>query len=180
MEGEEAQGNASYFTLDERSGRDSASSFSSDDDVDGFDDGADTPSKFAPRSSSKHMTELEWASFGAADAGLGAEILNINEHAARVASSSTGFFSELRDGLTKDQIGCVAAALFSDPPPVPRDHSNNGSNLRGAAANSASVPTPPLSRECGGQGSQDEAAPSRDCQGASRITLDELTSMARR
>ena len=126
MEEEEGD-NRGYFYDSDRCGRNSDAPFSSDEEVDGLNDGADTPSKFAPRSSSKHMTELNWASFGAAEAGLGAEVLNVNEHGACVTSSSTSWFGDMRDSLSKDQIESVAAALFSDSPPLPRDHSNSGS-----------------------------------------------------
>ena len=99
MEEEEGD-NRGYFYDSDRCGRNSDSPFSSDEEVDGLNDGADTPSKFAPRSSSKHMTELEWASFGAAEAGLGAEVLNVNEHGACVISSSTSWFGDMRDSLS--------------------------------------------------------------------------------
>ena len=56
---EEEGDNRGYFYDSDRCGRNSDSPFSSDEEVDGLNDGADTPSKFAPRSSSKHMTELE-------------------------------------------------------------------------------------------------------------------------
>ena len=58
MEEEEGD-NRGYFYDSDRCGRNSDAPFSSDEEVDGLNDGADTPSKFAPRSSSKHMTELE-------------------------------------------------------------------------------------------------------------------------
>ena len=64
--------------------------WSSDDD---FDEGGDTPSKFEkphPKAGRQHpgrrmrFTELEWASHRAEEAGLGAEILNVNQHAGAV------------------------------------------------------------------------------------------------
>ena len=99
-----------------------------DEEVD--DDGVDSPSKFHRVGSKagaqrRRLTELEWATFGAAQAGLDAELLNVNEHAGEAAASGVQFFSNLQNaGISAEQLQTVSDALFgsssgpmANPPP---------------------------------------------------------------
>ena len=169
-----------YDSEDDRQ-RCSDGSFSGqeDEDVEGVDDGADTPSKFAhTRSSTKHLTEVEWATVGAAEAGLGAEVLNINEHSAALSSSSVSWWGDMHSSCSREQIDSVAAALFSDSVPPARHPSTKGSTGPGAG-DRAGMPAPP-SHGRGDQSLQAKPAPSTSCPVSSWVSLDDLKKMAKR
>ena len=58
-------------------------------------------------------TELEWASFGASDAGLGEELLGMNEFAGDVEAGALSFLASIgKSSVTSEQLRKVTEALF--------------------------------------------------------------------
>ena len=163
-ESDEAQADGLYDS--EEDGREfslfgSDSNDESDPDV-VFNEGVDSPSRFDRCGRSGALrSELDWARFGAAEAGLGEEVLNVNEQSAVVASSSFRFFSGLhqRGGVTPEQLAKVTSALFAP--------SSAG------ASSSGQVPAPnrPLDSE-----QQRDGQTLSDCV----MTYGELQGMTRR
>ena len=100
--------------------------WSDDEDDDDFQNGVDTPSKFQKLASRRAMqkrkmgtsrvarkTELEWASFGASDAGLGEELLGMNEFAGDVEAGALSFLASIgKSSVTSEQLRKVTEALF--------------------------------------------------------------------
>ena len=97
-------------------------------------------------SGSARPTKLEWASYGADGAGLGEEVMNVNEHASEVESCTIAFISQIRSAATTEQLATVPASVFAPGAGSTSPGAPGGSSDAPPQAAQSARPPPPRHR----------------------------------